>query len=165
MKLIKLSLFIVTMALFAACNSAGNSAGNTAVDLESKKNFGASITADGSISMQDLLTKMEDAEAGELNTKVSGVIEEVCQKKGCWMTLKKDDGSNMRVTFRDYGFFVPTDCAGKEVVIQGTAQYDTTSVADLRHYAEDAGQSKEEIEAITEPEIEITFVADGVVFK
>jgi hypothetical protein len=42
---------------------------------------------------------------------------------------------------------------------------DTTTVAQLRHYAEDAGKSKEEIAKITEPKIELTFMADGVIVK
>jgi hypothetical protein len=41
----------------------------------------------------------------------------------------------------------------------------TTSVAELQHYAEDAGKSKEEIAKITEPKLELTFVADGVIVK
>ena len=35
-------------------------------------------------------------------------------------------------------------------------------MATQRHYAEDAGKSKEEIEKITEPKIAYTFLADGV---
>jgi hypothetical protein len=40
-----------------------------------------------------------------------------------------------------------------------------TSVEELRHYAEDAGKSQEEIEAITEPKKTYSFVADGVLLK
>jgi hypothetical protein len=85
--------------------------------------------------------------------------------KGCWMKVRTTDGQTMRVTFRDYGFFVPKDIAGKQVVFEGTAQQSTTSVADLKHYAEDAGKSKEEIAKITQPEKAVTFVADGVIVK
>jgi hypothetical protein len=35
-------------------------------------------------------------------------------------------------------------------------------VATLRHYAQDAGKSKEEIDKITEPKHMLTFLADGV---
>jgi hypothetical protein len=35
-------------------------------------------------------------------------------------------------------------------------------VAELQHYAEDAGKSKEEIAKINSPKTELTFVADGV---
>jgi len=35
----------------------------------------------------------------------------------------------------------------------------------LRHYAEDAGKSEEEIMTITEPEYVLTFTADGVIIQ
>jgi hypothetical protein len=38
-------------------------------------------------------------------------------------------------------------------------------VATLRHYAHDAGKSKEEIEKITEPQTSWTFEAVGVLIK
>ena len=53
--------------------------------------------------------------------------------------------------FKDYGFFMPTDAAGKEVIVDGKAFVNEVSVADLKHYAEDAGKSPEEIAKITEP--------------
>ena len=42
------------------------------------------------------------------------------------------------------------------------AQLKETSVKQLKHYAEDAGKSKEEIAKITEPKKEVIFVAKGV---
>jgi hypothetical protein len=69
------------------------------------------------------------------------------------------------VQFKDYAFFVPKDAAGKEVVIEGVAYRELTTVDDLRHYAKDAGQSEEEIAKITEPKEEIRFMAKGVLIK
>jgi hypothetical protein len=71
----------------------------------------------------------------------------------------------MRVTFKDYGFFVPKDSKGKEVVIEGIAMRKVTPVDELRHYAEDAGKSPEEVAAITEPVQELAFEAVGVLLK
>jgi hypothetical protein len=82
------------------------------------------------------------------------------------MTVKMSDGASMMVRFRDYAFFVPKEgLEGKEVVMQGRAKKEVTSVAMLRHYAEDAGKSKEEIAAITEPETSWQFEADGVLIR
>jgi hypothetical protein len=81
------------------------------------------------------------------------------------MKVDKGNGETMMVTFKDYGFFVPFESAGKTAIMKGFAYYDTVSVEMLRHYAEDAGKSKEEIEAITEPEYDIAFEASGVVLK
>jgi len=50
-------------------------------------------------------------------------------------------------------------------VIEGTVYMETTSVDDLKHFAEDEGLSEDEIAAITEPETSLTFVADGVIVK
>ena len=124
---------------------------------------GKKITEAGAIPATQLATKMTDKT--EMPAKVEGTVESVCKVKGCWMKVKTGDGQTMRVTFKDYGFFVPKDIVGKTVVVEGTAETSTTPVADLRHYAEDAGKSKAEIEKITEPEKALTFVADGVIVK
>ncbi|UTA68909.1 DUF4920 domain-containing protein [Emticicia sp. 21SJ11W-3] len=124
------------------------------------ESFGEKINPDGAIATSDLEKKAKVTPAFE--GKVTGVVESVCQVKGCWMKVKMDDGQTMRVTFKDYGFFVPKDIAGKTVVFEGNAKTKTTSVDELRHYAEDAGKSKEEVAKITEPKTELTFVANGV---
>lgn len=125
--------------------------------------FGKKINEKGAIPATQLATTMDGKE--KISAKVEGTVEDVCKMKGCWMKVKTGDGQTMRVTFKDYGFFVPKDIVGKTVVVAGTAETTTTSVADLRHYAEDAGKSKEEIAKITEPEKALTFVADGVIVK
>lgn len=125
--------------------------------------FGVKIDEQGAIAMEDLLKQIQGKEV--LETKIQGKVAAVCQTKGCWMTLDKGDGSTMRVSFTDYGYFVPKDIAGSTVVIQGRAKVMTTTVDELRHYAEDAGKSKEEIAKITEPETDLVFEADGVIIK
>jgi hypothetical protein len=95
--------------------------------------------------------------------KISGEVQNVCKKKGCWITLKMPDGTPMRVTFKDYAFFMPMDIVGKKVVLDGIAKKQTISAETLRHYAEDAHKSAEEIAKITEPKKELAFEAKGVV--
>ncbi len=142
---------------------------NDAVEKQDKKEttelqyFGDSITEKGAVSSELLSSKMKNKDS--LNIKLSGKIIEVCQKKGCWMVLNIGDSKKMRVKFKDYGFFVPKDAAGKTIIIEGVAFSETTSVATLRHYAEDAEKSQEEINKITEPETEIAFEAHGVILK
>ncbi|MCC7303174.1 MAG: DUF4920 domain-containing protein [Bacteroidia bacterium] len=125
--------------------------------------FGDSITETDAVPSAGLLAQMNGRDS--LNVKLSGKITDVCQKKGCWMEMEIGDGKTMRVSFKDYAFFVPKDASGKTAVIDGYAKIDTISVSDLKHYAEDAGKSKEEIEKITEPEVEITYEASGVIIK
>ena len=97
-------------------------------------------------------------------TKVTGKVASVCKEKGCWMNLTDDNGKEIFVKFKDYGFFMPLDCEGQKLVMHGFATKELTSVDELRHYAEDEGKSAEEIAAITEPKEEYTFLANGVVF-
>ena len=122
--------------------------------------FGEKIKPNGAITTVELAKKA--TEKPSVDAKVSGLVESVCQVKGCWMKVKMDGGQTMRVTFKDYGFFVPKDIAGKIIVFEGNAKTKTTSIEDLRHYAEDAGKSKDEIAKITEPKTELTFEANGV---
>ncbi len=68
----------------------------------------------------------------------------------------------MLIKMKDHAFLVPLVLNGKNVVVQGTATLKETSVEMLRHYAEDAGKSKAEIEAIKEPKKEITMQARGI---
>lgn len=125
--------------------------------------FGKQIDETGAISMARLEKQMESNTT--LETKVFGTVLECCQAKGCWMTIEKTDGSTMRVKFKDYGFFVPKNSAGKTAVLQGVASVETVSVDELRHYAKDAGKSKSEIAAITEPDRQLVFEAEGVILK
>ena len=122
--------------------------------------YGAGTTAAGAIEVNLLEEKLVTAE--KYVGKVKGTVSKVCEKKGCWMTLAQTEGDGIMIRFKDYKFFMPFDIVGKDVVLQGTAQRTTTSVAELKHYAEDAGKSKEEIEKITEPKTAIEFIATGV---
>lgn len=126
------------------------------------KHFGANITADNAITYDELIPRM--AATDSLAVKVTGKVSEVCQKKGCWMTLVAEQPGKpaMRVTFKDYAFFMPKNLSGKRVVVDGYAIIDVTPVEVLRHYAEDAGKSKEEIAKITQPKREVAYEAAGV---
>ena len=99
-----------------------------------------------------------------IDSKMTAKIIDVCEKKGCWMTLDIGQEKEVMVKFKDYGFFMPLDAKG-EVVVNGKAFVTETPVDELRHYAEDAGKSAEEIAAITAPKVELKFVADGVILN
>jgi hypothetical protein len=125
-----------------------------------QQSFGDSITAAGAMTGHDLGHALYGADS--LTAKVKGTVSSVCQKKGCWMTMDLGHGQSMRITFKDYGFFVPKDCAGRTTIIEGVARKQVISVEEQRHYAEDEGKSAAEIEMITQPKTEITFEARGV---
>lgn len=124
--------------------------------------YGEKVNPDGALNLSDVATKLEGgSEFGD--TKIKAKIVEVCPKKGCWLKLELPDGNTATVKMKDYGFFLPLAAKGKTVVIDGEPKLKTTSVAELRHYAEDAKKSKEEIEAITKPQKEVRITAKGIV--
>ena len=144
-------LFIIT--LITACQNKPTVIANT---------YGEAIVTDGAFALASLNEAVGDQDSVILTLK--GTIEKTCAKKGCWMTVQDENGVATRITFKDYGFFVPTEGAdGKEVVFSGVAKRKVTDVATLRHFAEDDGKTEAEINAITEPKQEIEFVATGVV--
>ena len=122
--------------------------------------YGQGTVADGAITVNAVDSKLKDQD--KFNGRVKGKVVSVCQEKGCWMKIERENGDAMMVKFKDYGFFMPKDIEGKEVVLDGEATIRETSVKQLKHYAQDAGKSKEEIEKIKDPKREVIFVAKGV---
>jgi hypothetical protein len=125
--------------------------------------FGQLINDVAAVSADQFMDMMVGQDS--LEVKIVATAQEVCQAKGCWMKVDIAEGQSMRIKFKDYGFFVPKDMAGKEIVFSGKAFKATTSVEDLRHYAKDGGESAEAIAAITTPETSISFLADGVLIR
>lgn len=117
-------------------------------------------------SMDELAMVYETSKVGEEQAiKFKGKIVKVCKKKGCWATIALNDQDTTFVKFKDYAFFLPTDSEGSEVIMSGMAYKEETSVDELKHMAEDAGKSAEEIAKIMEPRLEYKFMADGVILE
>ena len=101
----------------------------------------------------------------DLKVRMKGEIISTCPMKGCWMNMNIANDTIL-VRFKDYGIFVPkTGDEGSTAIINGYLSIDTLSVAQLRHYAEDAGKNKNEIMKITNPKITLSFLADGVAIQ
>jgi len=75
----------------------------------------------------------------ELNVRITGTIDKVCQKKGCWMVVKDGD-FEARVIMKDAAFTVPFDATGKPAQVEGTLKVKVYSEAQAKHLAEDGGQ-------------------------
>jgi len=123
--------------------------------------YGEKISTDGAVALNTVAAKLSGTEA--IETKVKAKIVDVCPNKGCWLKLELENGETAMVKMKDYGFFLPLAAIGKTVVIDGEMKMKTTSVSELRHYAEDAKKSKEEIAAITQPKKEVSVLAKGIV--
>lgn len=168
MRKLTLSLMASLLVIAFSCASETEPVTETAAEVpaettEKPGSFGAEFAAENVIPATDLLASFDEAAIEDtVQTILRGTVGDVCQKKGCWMTVAAGDDQEMMVRFKDYGFFMPFDLGGKEVIMNGIAYYEVTPVDELRHYAEDAGDSPEEIAMITEPKRELKFLADGV---
>ncbi len=80
--------------------------------------YGGTMGEDYSIATIDMI-KSEDFKIDEQEEVwLEGVLSEVCQSRGCNLVI--DDGTHqVRVRFKDYEFFVPTDSAGKKGMVRG----------------------------------------------
>lgn len=127
---------------------------------------GEDFSAEDILSAEEMAQRFGGLELGDtIAATFKAEVASVCKNKGCWMNLNLKDGQEAAVKFKDYGFFVPKDIEEKEVVVHGKAFVSVVSVDEQRHYAEDGGQSAEEIAAITEPKRTLSFLADGVLIE
>ncbi len=166
MKKITYTLFIAASSiLFVACGN--NAKPNAIVQSETTEqtyaSFGEKISSENAIQASELTSKIRSGSIDKI--KIESTVNDVCQKKGCWMNVNLGNDEEMRVTFKDYAFFMPKDAANKKVIFEGKAFTDTVTVDMLRHFAEDGGKTEEEIMAITEPEIQLAFEATGVLVE
>ncbi|MEJ7626095.1 MAG: DUF4920 domain-containing protein [Ferruginibacter sp.] len=122
-------------------------------------NFGVSTSATGAVKATELHVFLAGKEKAEV--KVEGKVSEVCKAEGCWLRMETASGT-MLVKMKDHKFLVPLALNGKTIIAEGTATMKETTVDMLRHYAEDAGKSKEEIAKITEPKKEMVLQAKGI---
>lgn len=111
------------------------------------------------VSVDELSNKLVD---NAFNGQIKGKVKEVCKAEGCWIRLQKADGTTMMVRAKDHAFLMPENIVGKTVLVEGSATIKETSEEMRRHYAEDAGKTKEEIAKIKGSEKSVEFAAKGV---
>ena len=120
----------------------------------------------GKVNEEKAVVPVDELKNNLVNDKFEGQIKgqvvEVCQAEGCWIRVKRADGSSMMVRAKDHAFLMPANIVGKTVLIEGSATVKEVTEAQRRHYAEDAGKSKEEIEKIKGSEKDVQFAAKGV---
>lgn len=102
------------------------------------------------------------SENDTVQTGFKARVLEVCQMKGCWMRVELAGDESVMVRFKDYGFFVPKDIAGKEVWMEGKAFVTEMPEDQRRHLARDAGKSETEVMAIRGSQSTPEFEASGV---
>jgi hypothetical protein len=126
-----------------------------------KRTFGAPLGVAPKEDLDSVLAR-PSAHAGK-TMKVEGHVRRACTKKGCWMELAvSDDPSapSCRVTFKDYGFFVPTNSAGSRATLEGVMNVRRVEPKLVSHLeAEGAQFAGKSADGSAE---EVRFVATGV---
>jgi hypothetical protein len=85
------------------------------------------------VTLSELLAKPQ-AHEGKV-VRVEAKVRKACERKGCWMELAEGDkGAGVRVTFKDYGFFVPLDSAGSMARVEGEVKVKELSEVTAKHY-------------------------------
>ncbi len=118
--------------------------------------FGQSFVApETTLSLAGILADPSEYIGRDLvvETKVS----KVCQKKGCFF-IAVDGPHAVRVSFLDYGFFVPTDTGGKTVTLAGQLEQREVSPAQVQHFSEDMDADGDALR----PGVVYELVASGV---
>ena len=158
----KIAYFIICFFALTSCKKESI----TNISSSDYAIFGDSISTDKAISKEDMLVQYNILKPGDtLNIKFKSIIKNVCQKKGCWMTIELPSGKEAFVKFEDYAFFVPKNAQKSEVIVNGKAFVSIESVEELKHYAKDEGKSQAAIDSIVAPKTNYSFMADGVLIK
>ncbi len=169
MKNFKLLLLVAFVSIGLNVNAqqaAKKAKKQTTLNSNDYVSFGDKFELNKVITKEQMFKKYKSLKKGDsIAVKFVTKINSVCKKKGCWMKLDLGNGESAFIKFKDYGFFVPLNADGSEVVVNGVAFIDVVSVDELKHYAKDAGKSQAEINKIKKPEVTYSFTATGVFIK
>lgn len=121
---------------------------------------GAAISGDAPVvSLATVIEK--PADYSKTPVVVEGVIAASCDKKGCWMQLAPEEGKpGIRVTFKDYGFFIPLDAKGMKARAEGVTVVKTHPKDHADHLEEEGAKLTRNADGSA---VETSFVANGVV--
>jgi hypothetical protein len=161
----KLALLFGVALILVSCSNgeAVNESEENGVELG--ESYGpVEVDIEKAISVEEMLQQFE-GKTERTEFTFEGDLVEVCSKAGCWVNIDKGNGETFMVRFKDHFTIPPATELGTGAYFHGEAYWDTVSVDMLQHFAEDAGKSQEEIDAITEPKFELGFEADGITLK
>ena len=136
MTLFEKKLLLVISLASASCRS--RPAPAPAADPAPSRTFGAPLARTDETALAALLAHPDGY--ADRTISVEGQVRKACTRRGCWMELATSDAEGTpgcRVTFKDYGFFVPTDSAGARARVQGVVELATVPAPRVRHLEEE----------------------------
>lgn len=159
----KFIYFLIPAIFLLSCNNTGKKPAEESQTSSKQEVYGDKINLDNTITGEQLYTMMQGKDSVWVTLK-SKILSN-CQKSGCWMALDMGNNQVIKVSFKDYAFVIPIESEGKTATVEGFAKKELISVELLKHWAEDAGKTQEEIDAITQEEYIYTFEAKGVILE
>jgi hypothetical protein len=115
------------------------------VPADAKPNAGWTLTRGEplkgapAVTLAELLAKPQPHDGKTV--RLEGQVRKACTKKGCWMELAEGaKGAGVRVTFKDYGFFVPLDSAGASARVEGVVKVTELTESMAKHYEAEGAQ-------------------------
>ena len=149
----RIFLFCLFIAMSSSCLAEVIRLSEPVEQDEFSETFGQPLTAGlPVVNLVSLLTNPEKPERFQLTVRIS----KVCKKKGCFFMAQ--EGEHMvRISFRDYGFFVPTDSNGKIVTLAGELVTKELTGKQADHFNQDVGEK-----GAFKPGITYEIVADSV---
>jgi len=102
---------------------------------DTSETFGALVEELPTATPLEIILETPDSFIGK-RVAVETKVSKVCQKKGCFF-IAQQGGKTIRVTFKGYGFFVPTDIAGRKVTLVGELIQNEVSDAQAAHLSKD----------------------------
>ncbi len=160
------------------CQGAGCSAGDplaplpapattaAALDIAGTK-YGAGVTLKDNTLVSQILANPE-AWVGK-RVRVEGDVDDVCQMRGCWFSLKGDQpGKTMKFKVTDGEMEFPKDSAGMHAVAEGTVRLIPLSLEQTRkvkqHEADEQGKPFDP-NSVTAPETLVRLDGIGAVLS
>lgn len=125
---------VVAFLMLSACQKV------EAPPAAQRNTYGAPIRDGGETATLAQVLARPEAYADKTVT-LTGEVRQACTVKGCWMELapSADAAAGARVTFKDYGFFVPTDSRGAHARVQGVISVKAIDAGEIAHMESEGG--------------------------
>ena len=143
MQIQKSTLLLLCATLVASCiNESSHHTKKTSSNKETQSGViarGVSLSKTPPMTVDDTIksaNKLKDQ-----TVKVQGEISQVCQKSGCWLTLRGSQSRRIRLTSKDYKHFVPKNVVGMIATAEGVLSVEELDEETKAHYAADAKEA------------------------
>ncbi|WP_100642716.1 DUF4920 domain-containing protein [Alteromonas facilis] len=107
--------------------------------FEDSEVFGSVI--DPTIPQVTLAELLEQPERHQQAFRLTTTVTQVCQKKGCFFITQLGE-QTLRIAFKDYAFFIPSDSTGKQVTLVGELIKKPLSEEQAAHFNADMGPNE-----------------------